>query len=709
MALNNSSSRGFLVKGLLAGVSLVAVIYSAVVISGDFKGYKDHISSYSDAQPSLDIAYLEPAAGVARDEGAAMASPRMVTLNGGVSGKFLASHFAQARFDLATSLKYLEQILIEDPENEDLILRAMILSMAAGQTDAAYKYADQILKFKPDFHVAHMMRVVKHLENNDLKQAEIAAAAMPEGDISNFAKPLLTGWISAGIGNWDVKDVKDVPPVPLHIYHAALQAYLVGKNDKSLELANKFLSVKGITQNEAVRIADLLIVLGERDKALGMYHGIKMQGDGVVDEAIARRISALEANDQPLLESLIDIYNYKTAQKGAALALNDLALVLYQEDRDNSAILFSQMALAIDPAITDARVVISEIYVRNERYEEAIAILKTVPQSYPSFLSAQYRIAELMTEIGRTNAAVYLLNLVYDSHKDIEALIKIGDVYRHNEDFKNALTAYNRAFDALGQNLTSEYWHLLYARGMVLERVGRWDDAVVDLTKAVEYRPNHPFLLNYLGYGWADNGENLEKSLDMIARAVQLQPTDGYITDSLGWVLYRMGRYEEATPILERAVELLPYDPTINDHLGDAYWKVGRRLEARFQWRRAKNAATEEDMLASIDVKLKDGLPIEETKLASTPPEVKVKSDAVEKAVTPTKDDTVNELAPMKGTTGSQSNNVKAPQDNATNVDADNADKTDASPVSLPEGIKQDKTKEKPEASLTPAAIESIE
>ena len=70
----------------------------------------------------------------------------------------------------------------------------------------------------------------------------------------------------------------------------------------------------------------------------------------------------------------------------------------------------------------------------------------------------------------------------------------------------------------------------------------------------------------------------------MIRKAVELRPNDGYIVDSLGWVLYRLDRPDEAVGHLERAVELRPEDPVINDHLGDAYWAVGRQREARFQW-----------------------------------------------------------------------------------------------------------------------------
>ena len=73
----------------------------------------------------------------------------------------------------------------------------------------------------------------------------------------------------------------------------------------------------------------------------------------------------------------------------------------------------------------------------------------------------------------------------------------------------------------------------------------------------------------------------------MIERASKAEPDDGYITDSLGWVLYRLGRYDEAVKPMLRAVELTPDDPVINDHLGDVLWMVGRKREAEFQWRRA--------------------------------------------------------------------------------------------------------------------------
>jgi Flp pilus assembly protein TadD len=116
-------------------------------------------------------------------------------------------------------------------------------------------------------------------------------------------------------------------------------------------------------------------------------------------------------------------------------------------------------------------------------------------------------------------------------------------------------------------------------------------------------------VLNYLGYSWVDQGTNIDRARGMIERAVELRPNDGYIVDSLGWALYRIGDFEGSVKHLERAVELRPRDPTINDHLGDAYWRVGRKIEAGFQWRRALAFEPEPEQVEPLKEKINRGLP----------------------------------------------------------------------------------------------------
>ena len=144
-------------------------------------------------------------------------------------------------------------------------------------------------------------------------------------------------------------------------------------------------------------------------------------------------------------------------------------------------------------------------------------------------------------------------------------------------------------------------WVLFYSRGIAHERSGDYDQMERDFRAALEIEPDQPQVLNYLGYSMVEQKRNLEEALEMIERAVAASPQSGYIVDSLGWVLYRLGRYDEAVLHMERAVELMPVDPVVNDHLGDVYWAVGRQREAEFQWSRALSFIDEEDSDSEAD------------------------------------------------------------------------------------------------------------
>ena len=126
--------------------------------------------------------------------------------------------------------------------------------------------------------------------------------------------------------------------------------------------------------------------------------------------------------------------------------------------------------------------------------------------------------------------------------------------------------------------------------------------------KALDLNPEAPFVLNYLGYSWLERGVNLEQALDLILSAVELEPDDAYIIDSLGWAYFLLGDFKKSIDTLEHALRLLPYDPTLNDHLGDAYWKVGRKKEALSQWKRVLIYEPKEELKKSVLTKISVGL-----------------------------------------------------------------------------------------------------
>ena len=146
-------------------------------------------------------------------------------------------------------------------------------------------------------------------------------------------------------------------------------------------------------------------------------------------------------------------------------------------------------------------------------------------------------------------------------------------------------------------------------RGVAYERIGEWDKAEKDLLASLEVDPNQAYVLNYLAYSWIEQEVKIEKSLSMLEKANKLRSNDPYITDSLGWALFKLERYKESKDYLQLAVKLLPGDPRVNDHFGDALWKNGKKIQARYYWNYVLGLEkTESELKKKIKDKLIEGI-----------------------------------------------------------------------------------------------------
>ena len=153
------------------------------------------------------------------------------------------------------------------------------------------------------------------------------------------------------------------------------------------------------------------------------------------------------------------------------------------------------------------------------------------------------------------------------------------------------------------------YTEVTDGRGVAYERIGEWSKAEKDLLASLEVNPDQAYVINYLAYSWIEQGIKIDKSLSMLKKANKLRSNDPYITDSLGWALFKLERFKEAKEYLQLAVSLLPADPIVNDHYGDALWKNGNEIQARYYWNYVlKLEKTEDEQKKIIQNKLIKGL-----------------------------------------------------------------------------------------------------
>jgi len=166
------------------------------------------------------------------------------------------------------------------------------------------------------------------------------------------------------------------------------------------------------------------------------------------------------------------------------------------------------------------------------------------------------------------------------------ARVRVAELY-HELGLVAEGRALLRAWTVAEPESAEAHYHL----GSYLARSGEAEAAEGELREAFRLDPAHAGALNFLGYSWADKGARLEEAMDLVRRALQVDPWNGAYLDSLGWVLFQMGRYAEAQQPLEQAARTFPYDGTVLEHQGDLYARLGDREAAIAAWQRALAAA----------------------------------------------------------------------------------------------------------------------
>lgn len=522
-----------------------------------------------------------------------------------LAGNYLAGRIAGSLSDSAAAAHYFQEALEADPDNLALLDRSFALSLVAGDYERAMATAARIVDLEPTHRLAQLALAVDALRARKYPTAQRHLAEAGNGPLAELTATLLQAWAEAGIGDIE-QSLATVASLSgpewyevFKPYHSGLIASVGGDDDA----AGAYFEEAYAADPDAIRIVQAwgrhLARLGRTDEARMVLQKF--------DEVVPNHPLTHFALDE-IAAGRVPPPIVKTAQEGAGEVLYGIGSALGSDSGEEYAAIYLRLGLHLAPQKPLALLSLADYYEKVGDSETAIAVYDLVPADSPLRPNAEIHRGLNLDDVDRTDEAVEILEAVIAADPaDQEAIMALGNILRGRERFAEAAEVYSRAIDQIADPGPRD-WPIFYFRGMCYERAKRWALAELDLQKALELNPEQPHVLNYLGYSWVDQHLHLDEALDMISRAVELRPNDGYIVDSLGWAYYRLGRFEDAVRELERAVELKPEDPIINDHLGDAYWKVGRKLEARFQWSHAKALDPDPDDLAKIIEKLESGL-----------------------------------------------------------------------------------------------------
>ncbi len=512
-------------------------------------------------------------------------------------GAYLAARQAIVEHDFGVAAQYFTQALIKDTSNPAIMESAVFSFIALGDIESAVPVAKRIDEEGLRSQVAFIALIADAVKDDRFD--EVIERIESDRGVSALADGLISAWVEMGRGDMGAalekfdgvagqRGLKSFAN-----YHKALALAAVG----DFESAETIFSGGDDeplqrTRRGTIAWAEVLSQLERNDEAIAL---IDDAFGSNLDPQIAQLRAGLETG-LPVPFTLVS-----DAADGVAEVFYSLGQILLGEAGRDYTLLYARTAQYLNEDHVDSVLMAAELLENLGRFELATQVYKSVPRDHPSFTAAEMGRAEALRRAEKTDAAIEVLEQLRVSHPELPLVhISAGDLYRQDERYKEAIEAYDQAisrYEATG----TEQWFVFYARAISHERLGVWEKAEADFRKALDLNPEHPQVLNYLGYSLVEKQIKLDEALDMIERAVERQPDSGYIVDSLGWVLYRLGKYDEAIVHMERAAELMPVDPVVNDHLGDVLWAVGRHTEAEFQWRRALSFVDEDKPSPDID------------------------------------------------------------------------------------------------------------
>jgi tetratricopeptide (TPR) repeat protein len=568
-----------------------------------------------------------------------------------------------------------QDIIKRDPNNLEahkllgrIYLRSLGDMPGGSGSDNVLKLAidqyEQIVKIEPDSVDDHLLLGRLYRLNNDLQkaEAELKTAIKLDPSSEEAVTTLAMLYTDEGDTQHALNVLSSVPDAArsAKLYSALGAAYEQRKDYKSAIDAYKHAIVLDRDNLDAIRgLAENLLNDGQTEAALEQY---KVIADANPEDAqtylrmaeIYRRqgkydlaLEDLKKADSMVPDSMEVPYNMAAVYQAqgryddAVKLLQDLLkktdkndASLSQADRNNRAIFIERLGMiyrdqenytaAVDTfrkmltlGDENARSGYQEIidtYREAKQWNQATAVAKEAVEKMPNDRDLRMVLDSQLADTGNADKALAdTRSMLKGGPEDREVYLRLGIMYTRAKRYKEAADALDKA-EQLSTKLDDKSY-VYFLRGDLYQRQKMFDQADSEFRKVLASSaptdPSTAATLNYLGYMNADRGVKLDESLGFIKQAIAFEPSNGAYLDSLGWVYFKLGKYDLAEENLTKAAVHMGADPTVQEHLGDLYQKTGRLKQAAVHWDRAVQewnktvpAEVDSDAFAKVQQKL---------------------------------------------------------------------------------------------------------
>ena len=507
------------------------------------------------------------------------------------------------------SFKYLKKLNGLEISHKDYSVKYLYSLVNSGNVKDAFNYSKKLESQKLDNFESHLIMGIFHLENSNI---DLAQKYFLKANKSN-SRLVLNNYVSSSLYNW------------VNLTNLDQGTLEIKKLDKRFEnlkkIQNVFLNCYFDNSNTDALFSEITSNQDTDFSRYNYFHASYLASKGNINNAKKIIYSALDRYPRNLLlnQYQIDINNNKNVlifdckkkEHVVAEILYITANALSSQSIYSLSNFYLNLAKYLNKNFFSYDTLLAENFYKIGNYKKAKKIYNNISKNGEAFhWYSSKQLARIFIKNEKKQAALKLLKNSYDNllNEKIYETFDYAEFLKNNEKFEESIPIYTKIINKIEKD------HPLYAeatdgRGVSYERIGEWDNAEKDLLASLEANPNQAYVINYLAYSWIEQGIKIKESLDMLEKANELRSNDPYITDSLGWALFKLERYKEAKDYLQLAVRLMPADPIVNDHYGDVLWKNGNQIQARYYWKYVLNLEkTEDNLKKTIEQKLVEGL-----------------------------------------------------------------------------------------------------